>query len=29
MERRVRWKPHARCEAGEKLEITSNSYLSL
>ena len=29
MERRVRWKSHARCEAGEKLEITSNSYLSL
>lgn len=29
MERRVRWKSHARCEAGEKLEIISNSYLSL
>ena len=29
MERRVRWKSHARCEAGEKLEITSNSYLSI
>ena len=29
MERRVRWKSHARCESGEKLEITSNSYLSI
>ena len=28
MERRVRWKSHARCEVGEKLEITSKSYLS-
>ena len=29
MERRVRWKSHARCEAGEKSEIISNTYLSL
>lgn len=29
MERRVRGNSHARCEAGEKLEITSNTYLSL
>ena len=29
MERRVRKNSHARCEAGEKLEITSNTYLSL
>ena len=28
MERRVRWKSHARCGAGENLEIVSNSYLS-
>ena len=28
MERRVRWKSHARCGAGEKMEITSKSYLS-
>lgn len=29
MERRVRRNSHARCEAGEKLEIASNTYLSL
>ena len=29
MERRVIRKVHARCEAGEKLEITSKAYLSL
>lgn len=29
MERRVRRKPHARCEAGEKPEIVSEAYLSL
>lgn len=29
MERRVRGNSHARCEAGEKMEITSKSYLSL
>ena len=33
MERRVRWKPHARCEAGEKTESGADaplrSYLSL
>lgn len=29
MERRVRKNSHARCEAGEKLEIASNTYLSL
>ena len=29
MERRMRWKSHVRCEAGEKLEITSKAYLSL
>ncbi len=29
MERRVRGNSHARCEAGEKTEIVSNSYLSL
>ena len=29
MERRVRWKSHARCGAGEKSEIISNTYLSL
>ncbi|XUB37135.1 hypothetical protein IGI41_002151 [Enterococcus sp. DIV0876] len=29
MERRVRGNYHARCEAGEKMEITSKSYLSL
>ena len=29
MERRVRRKSHARCGAGENLEITSKSYLSL
>ena len=29
MERRVRGNSHARCGAGEKLEITSNAYLSL
>lgn len=28
MERRVRGNSHARCEAGEKSEITSNTYLS-
>ena len=28
MERRVRWKSHARCGTGENLEITSKSYLS-
>ena len=28
MERRVRWKSHARCETGEKTEIASISYLS-
>lgn len=27
MERRVRWKSHARCGPGEKIEITSKSYL--
>ena len=29
MERRVQWKLHARCGAGEKLEIISKTYLSL
>lgn len=29
MERRVRGNSHARCEAGEKLEMTSKAYLSL
>ena len=29
MERRVQWKLHARCEAGEKSEIISETYLSL
>ena len=29
MERRVRWKPHARCGAGEKAEGSSKPYLSL
>ena len=29
MERRVRGNSHARCEAGENLEITSKDYLSL
>ena len=29
MERRVRGNSHARCEAGEKLEIISKAYLSL
>jgi hypothetical protein len=29
MERRVRGNSHARCEAGENLEIASKSYLSL
>ena len=29
MVRRVRWKSHARCEAGEKPEIISGAYLSL
>ena len=29
MERRMRWKSHVRCGVGEKLEITSNTYLSL
>ena len=29
MERRMRWKPHVRCEAGEKPETTSKAYLSL
>jgi hypothetical protein len=29
MERRVTGNCHARCEAGEKREMTSNSYLSL
>lgn len=29
MERRVRGNSHARCEVGEKAEITSNPYLSL
>ena len=29
MERRMRWKSHVRCGAGEKIEITSKSYLSL
>ena len=29
MERRVRWKSHARCGAGENSEIISKSYLSL
>ena len=28
MERRVRGNSHARCEAGEKSEIASNTYLS-
>jgi len=25
----MRWKSHVRCEAGEKLEILSKTYLSL
>ena len=29
MERRVRWKSHARCGMGEKPEIASKVYLSL
>ena len=29
MERRVRWKSHARCGVGENSEITSKNYLSL
>ena len=29
MERRVRWKSHARCEVGEKPEMISGAYLSL
>ena len=29
MERRVSWKVHARCGAGENLEIVSKGYLSL
>ena len=29
MERRVRWKSHARCESGENPEIVSKDYLSL
>lgn len=29
MERRVRGNPHARCEAGEKVEINSKPYLLL
>lgn len=29
MERRMRWKSHVRCGAGEKLEIISKIYLSL
>jgi len=29
MERRVRWKSHARCGRGEKTEIISKSYLSV
>ena len=29
MERRMRWKVHVRCGAGENLAITSKSYLSL
>jgi len=29
MERRVRWKPLARCGTGEKAEIISKPYLSL
>ena len=29
MERRVRWKSHARCGAGENLKIVSKDYLSL
>ena len=29
MERRVRGNPHARCGAGEKMEIVSKSYLLL
>ena len=29
MERRVRWKSHARCGAGEKVEINSKPYLLL
>ena len=29
MERRVRWKLHARCGAGEKMAITSKPYLLL
>lgn len=29
MERRVRGNSHARCGAGENLEITSKDYLSL
>ena len=29
MERRVRGNSHARCGVGEKLAITSNTYLSL
>ena len=29
MERRMKRKFHVRCEAGENLEITSKSYLSL
>ena len=29
MERRVRWKSHARCEWGENLAIISKDYLSI
>jgi len=29
MERRMSRKVHVRCGVGEKMEITSNSYLSL
>ena len=29
MERRVWWKSYTRCEAGEKMEITSKPHLSL
>lgn len=29
MERRMRGNSHVRCEVGEKVEITSNPYLSL
>lgn len=29
MERRMRWKPHVRCEVGENPETISKGYLSL